>query len=239
MSNLFNGDSPQIDPNKDYLSELVGEGKKYRDLAALALSKVHADQMIESQKAALEKAQQELQTQKRLEELLTMATNKAADPVPNLVNPDPAREERMNDLTAEKVQQLISEQLNQHERGRQAQSNVQKVYGALTETFGADYENQLLKIGQSVGLSKEEIQQTAQDKPQLLISLIQANAPRKETFVSPMATKLNPDIAPTSDERNWSYYQKVKAKDPKYYESKEVQMQMDKDAMRLRDRFFN
>lgn len=237
MSNLFNGDTPQIDPNKSYLSELVGEGKKYRDLAALALSKVHADQLIETQKAALEKAQQELQTQKRLEELLTTATNKVVDPVPNLVNPDPVREERMNDLTAEKVQQLISEQLNQHERNRQAQTNVQQVYSTLTETFGSDYENQLLKLGQSVGLSKEEIQQTAQDRPQLLISLIKANAPKRESFVAPPSNRLNPDIAPQSEVRNLAYYQKLKAKDLKYYESKEVQAQMYEDAMRLRDQF--
>lgn len=237
MSNLFNGDIPQIDPNKDYLSELVGEGKKYRDIQALALSKVHADALIETQKAQLEKTQTELQTQKRLEELLTMATNKPAESNPSPVNPDPVRGDNMNDLTAEKVQQLISEQLNQHERNRQAQSNVQKVYSALTETFGADYEAQLLKIGQSVGLTKEEIQQTAQEKPQLLVSLIKANATKKESFVSPPANRLNPDIAPQSEVRNLAFYQRLKAKDPKYYESAAVQAQMYEDAMRLRDQF--
>lgn len=239
MTNLFNGTSPDIDPNKDYRAELVGEGKKYRDDQALALSKVHADALIDELKAKLEQTQQELQTQKRLEELLTTATQRTQEPDRTHEHKPVVTEETMNDLTAEKIERLISDRLSQHEYNRQAAENANRVRKVAVEKFGDSYESALLKIGQNVGLSAEEIQKTAQERPQLLLSLIEANAPRKELFSSPPANRLNPNIAPQNEERNWSYYQKVKAKDPKYYESDAVQTQMDKDAQRLKASFFN
>lgn len=239
MSNLFNGTAPEIDPNKDYLAELVGEGKKFRDPQALALSKVHADSMIDDLKKKLEQTQQELQTQKRLEELLTTATQRQHESVPNHENHNVVKEETMNDLTAERIEQLISDRLSKHEYTRKASENAERVRKAAVEKFGENYEQALLKIGQSVGLSAEDLQRTAQDKPQLLLTILDAATPKREVFNSPPATKLNPNIAPQNEERNWSYYQKVKAKDPKYYESDAVQTQMDRDAMRLGPSFFN
>ena len=46
------------------------------------------------------------------------------------------------------------------------------------------------------------------------------------------------DIAPQKAKRTWAYYQDMKKRDGKYYESKEVQTQMHKDAMRLGPHFF-
>lgn len=240
MSNLFNGTAPEIDPNKDYHSELVGEGKKYRDPQALALSKVHADALIDDLKAQLSKAQQELQTQKRLEELLTTATQqRQPEIIQTHENHSAAKEETMNDLTAERIEQLISDRLSKHEYTRKASENAERVRKAAIEKFGDNYEQALIKIGQSVGLSPEELQKTAQDRPQLLLTVLDAATPKREVFNTPPATKLNPNIAPQNEERNWSYYQKVKAKDLKYYESDAVQTQMDRDAIRLGPSFFN
>lgn len=240
MSNLFNEDIPQIDPNKDYHSELVGEGKKYRDEKALALSKVHADATINELKRKLEEAQTELNTTKRLEELLTMATKtrEESNP-PNLVNHDTNREEPVNDLTAEKIESLISEKLSVHEANRTANENVRAVKAALTEKFGNSYEDVLVKVAESVGESPAWLSEQAKKNPKLVLSLVEANAPKKEVFNAPPATRLNPDLAPPSDVRNWSYYQKIKGRDPKYYESEAVQIQMHKDALRLGAGFFN
>lgn len=240
MSNLFNEDIPQIDPNKDYHSELVGEGKKYRDEKALALGKVHADATIAELKRKLEEAQSELNTTKRLEELLTMAsqTRKEFDP-PNHVNPDTNREGPVNDLTAEKIESLISQKLTGYEANRVANENVRAVKAALTEKYGSGYEDVLRKAAENAGESVEWIAEQAKRNPKLVVSLVEAHAPKKEVFNAPPATRLNPSLAPPSDVRNWSYYQKIKERDPKYYESEAVQIQMHKDADRLREGFFN
>lgn len=240
MSNLFNEDIPQIDPNKDYHSELVGEGKKYRDEKALALSKVHADATIADLKRKLDEAQTELNTTKRLEELLTMAskTQTESNP-PNPVNHDTNREEPVNDLTAEKIESLISDRLSAHEATRTANENVRAVKAALIDKFGNGYEDVLQKVAESVGESTQWIAEQAKKNPKLVLSLVEANAPKKEVFNTPPATRLNPDLAPPSDVRNWSYYQKIKGRDPKYYESEAVQIQMHKDALRLGAGFFN
>lgn len=46
------------------------------------------------------------------------------------------------------------------------------------------------------------------------------------------------DIAPQNVRRTWAYYQKLKSADPKYYQSREVDNQMQRDALRLGASFF-
>lgn len=240
MSNLFNGTTPEIDPNHDYLSELVGEGKKYRDIQALALSKVHADRMIDELKQREAEAQQELQTRKRLEELLDKAAQPKSHVEPNPVNPDQTRNDpNMNDLTAEKIESLISERLTQHERNRSASENVRTVKNAMIEQFGNNYEDVATKAAQAAGVTVEWLNEQAAVNPKLVLSIVQMNAPKKESFVTPPTSKLNPDIAPQGEVRNLAYYQKIKARDKKYYDSPEVQSQMEKDAFRLREAFWS
>jgi hypothetical protein len=240
LTSLFTGDIPQIDPNQDYLVELVGEGKKYRDPQALALSKVHADRLIEDLKKQLEETQQELQTRARLEELLTKATtsrNEVVEPTP-AYQTQTRTDEPVDALTAEKLARLISDQIGAHEATRVAGENVRLVKKTLVDQFGPGYEEVVAKAAQAAGVTTEWLEQQAQSNPRVVLSLVSANAPRKETFVNPPTSKLSPDIAPQTDERTWAYYQKVKAKDPSLYESKEVQVQMHKDALRLKERFF-
>lgn len=239
MSNLFeDGTPPEIDPNKDYLSELVGEGKKYRDEKALAVSKVHADRLIDDLKRQLQETQSELQTRNRLEELLTEATNKRADPRPDPVDQSQNRNEVVNDLTPEKVESLISERLSQHERTRSASENVRAVKQALEKQYGPEYAHVLKQVADASGVTTEWLQNTAQENPRLVLNLVQANQPKKEAYLTPPSNALNPNLAPQNEERTWAYYQKLKTKDSKYYESKEVQSQMHRDALRLQDRFF-
>lgn len=239
MSTLFEtGTPPEIDPEKDYLSELVGEGKKYRDEKALALSKVHADRMIEDIKRQLQEAQSELQTRNRLEELLTEATQKRADPRPDQEYQTPNRNEDVNDLSTEKIESLISERLTQHERARSANENIRSVKDALRKQYGDDMENALARAAKEAGVTAEWLEQQAQVNPKLVVNLVHANQPKKEAYLTPPSNALNPNLAPQNEERTWAYYQKLKSKDAKYYESKDVQAQMHRDALRLKDRFF-
>lgn len=239
MSNLFeDGTPPEIDPNKDYRAELVGEGKKYKDDAALALSKVHADRLIDDLKRQLQESQSELQTRNRLEELLTEATRKRDEPRTDPVNNNQNRDEAVNDLTSEKIESLISERLTQHERNRSASDNVRSVKDALTKQFGDDMSGALTRAAREAGVTPEWLEQQAQVNPKLVINLVQANQPKREAYLTPPSSTLNPELVQSNDERTWAFYQKIKAKDAKYYDSKEVQSQMHRDALRLKDRFF-
>lgn len=240
LSDLFTGTPPDIDPNKDYRAELVGEGKKYRDDAALALSKVHADRLIDELKKKLAETEQELQTRKRLEELLdTAARRPDAPPNPPLGTPPQLGNEPVNDLTPEKIESLISSKLTEHERQNRAAQNLNTVKTELVKKFGNGYEAELVKVAEAAGVSTEWLSETAKQNPRLVLNLVEANQPKKETYVTPPANGLNPALAATNDERTLGFYQKLKARDPKLYNSKEVQSQMHNDAMRLRDRFFD
>lgn len=240
MSDLFNGTPPEIDPNKDYLSELVGEGRKFKDEKALALGKVHADRLVDELKRKLAETEQELQTRNRLEELLTAATKRQeAPPSPDHGTPPQLGNEPVNDLTPEKIESLISSRLSEHQKALNANQNLNTVKTELVKKFGNGYEAELVKVAEAAGVSPEWLNETAKSNPRLVLNLVEANAPKKEAYLTPPANGLNPALAQSNDERTLSFYKKLKAKDPKYYESKEVQSQMHNDAMRLRDRFFD
>ncbi|SFJ80722.1 hypothetical protein SAMN05216304_11558 [Bosea sp. OK403] len=50
--------------------------------------------------------------------------------------------------------------------------------------------------------------------------------------------RLDKTIAPQGETRTWAYYQRIKKADPKSYERPEVEVQMQKDALRLGPSFF-
>lgn len=240
MSNLFAETPSELDPSKDYLAELVGEGRKFKDEKALALGKMHADRLVDELKRKLAETEQELQTRNRLEELLTAATARQEAPrIPDVVTPTPLGNEAVNDLTPEKLDSLFTAKLTEHERNRSAQENFRTVQTELTNKFGPGYSEVLVKVAQAAGVSPEWINEAAKTNPRLVMNLVEANAPKKEQYLTPPVNGINPALAPSNDERTHSFYQKLRAKDPKYYESKEVQSQMHHDAMRLRDRFFD
>ena len=73
-----NNQDPIIDESKDYLSELVGEDKKFKTPAELAKGKWHADQTIELMKkrmddlrADFDRERQQNLTREQLESALT------------------------------------------------------------------------------------------------------------------------------------------------------------------------
>ena len=75
---LLSGDqTPQIDPNKDYLAELVGEGKKFKTDKDLARGKYEADLYVKTLERQLDelrndhlKLREDYTARAKLEELL-------------------------------------------------------------------------------------------------------------------------------------------------------------------------
>src|SRR2546426_10450626 len=87
MTNLLDNTDlpPEVDPNKDYLAELVGDGKKFKTSQDLARGKFEADQYIEvlkrrqdEMRADYLKISEESKTRATLDDLVKRLENRSA-----------------------------------------------------------------------------------------------------------------------------------------------------------------
>ena len=241
QDNLLNvePDQVQIDENKDWHTELVGEGRKYKDDKALALSRVHADRhiaFVEGENAEMReeilRLKQEVNAGAKLQELLdkidTQQQLTSREPTPN------SNEEMKPALKLDEVESLVSSKIQQHEQQRKEQDNFNQVKAKLTERFGSNFKDALKDKSDALGLSDEEVNTMARKNPNLFIKTFDLNV-QGETFQTPPRT--SGVFAPKlPQKRNWAYYQDLKKKTGAW--DKATRLQMEKDAQALGEAFY-
>jgi len=232
---------PVIDENKDYLSELVGDDKKFKTPAELAKGKWHADQTIELMKKRMDdlradymKERQQNLTREQLESILTrfketpLSSNEK--PIVNEADDRPTYDPNQ-------IKSLVSETYSQEkERDRQS-ANARLVQDKAIERFGSNYQDALSRQAADLGLSPQEVNAMAKTNPKVFIKSFGLDQPvRKDPFEAPMRNSLS--FAPTGGpDRTWAHYQKLKAEKPKDYYSPKIQNQMLADYDRLGTKF--
>ena len=247
MTDLFTTDNTNtnnIDPNKDYLTELVGEGKKYSDVAALARSRVEADQFIERLKSETQGLRTELQTRTTLEEVLDKLSNPERTQPPTNSN-NQQSETEATALKPEDIAKLVDERVSERERARAANANLESAKRVLAQAYGNDYAQRLYDETSSLGLSKDYVNNLAQTAPKALFKLLgidetasQKPTQRNDLFVPPQSQVRTNPTSSVGNDRNEKYYQDLRRKDPNTYWSTKVQNQMHQDALRLGESFF-
>lgn len=251
---LFNDGTdqePVVDQNTDYLKELTKPGAKfdrakyttelemYKDIAK---GKWHSDQTIDINKrrmdqmrADYEKEREQNLTRAQLEDVLTKYGR-----TPLASSETPPANEDINvkpTIDPEQIKGLItSEYQSLRERERQEQ-NEQSVKVKLTERYGPNYQNALSQQAAELGLSGQEVEHLARTNPKMFARTFGLDQPqRREAFETPMRNTMS--FQPTSgQDRTWSYYQKLKADEPKKYYSPKIQNQMLADYDRLGSKF--
>lgn len=242
-----NGTTPSVDPNKNYLEELVGEGKKFKSPEDLARGKAESDLYIATMRQKLAEAEQELNARKKIEEIVATIVPKAqsADTTHQLGNPVPNEVEKqsVDHMTPEKLEELIERRLAERERVSRDSGNLSKVISDLERTFGPNYAQTVAEKAREVGLSKEDMNELAKRSPEAFFKLVGAPAERKpepDVFTPPrnsVNSTATQGTAHTS--RNKAFYDEMKKRDPALYKSDKTQAQMMTDALRLKDAFFS
>lgn len=247
MTDLLNpteADLPQIDENKNYLTELVGEGKKFPSNEELAKGKWHSDQMIALQNKRLD----ELQAYTL--ELRKENTAKAnlADYVDKLVKLQSTSNEhtQVNEdnqqpaFKPEDIENLISTRLQSHETQKKATENLNSFKAKLTERFGTN-EAALNQQIESLGLDKEDLVTLAKKSPNAAIQMLGLNQKSGESFQSPPTSgKRSDNFAPSSaKKRSWTYYQEQKKTNKDWLYDRKFMNDMAKDAVELGDAFYD
>lgn len=242
ITNTNDPDTPiEIDLNKNYFEELVGEGKKFKDQEALAKSKFHADQTIELYKRRMDEQREDILN-------LRKEMNAKANLEDLLKKLDTNSTSRENTQSNENVQtspptlddNTLFQKIEAYEAKKKARDNFDLVKKKLTETFGDNYSAVLKQRSNELGLPIEDIDALAHKSPTAFFRTLGLEQQQKqENFNTPPRSQQRQDnFAPTGrKERTWSYYQELKRKDPMIYYDPKIAVQMQQDAIDLGEAF--
>lgn len=143
------------------VAELVGEGKKYKTLEALAASVIYKDEhiaKIEAENKAIREEKEKLKTDEVFNKLL---------------NTEPSSP-KTNGLTQEDVAKLISETLEVTERQKVEASNINSVKNTLVNHLGDEAKAQdfVINKAKELGLSVSFLMNIAAKNPTAFLNTI-------------------------------------------------------------------
>lgn len=248
-----NPNTPVIDPEKDYFSEFVGDGKKYKDTKAAGRALLEKDLFIEKLKQEAEEARQELRSRLSVEEALTKLqtqpkSNDTGQAYQASQGGSGANDGGGNSPDIDKLveEKLLAREKQQKEASLKAQqeANLQEVRQKLEGTFGPNYAKAVKEKAAELGVSTEFLTETGARMPSALYKLLDigTQAPRRDiSDPAPVRSSINTSgmTNPGNVDRTMSYYENLRKSDPKRYFTADVQAQKHKDAIRLREKFFD
>lgn len=219
----------------DPVAALVGEDKKFKTVEDLARAKIESDNFIEQLKREQAELRSELQsrpTVDRSQEILDRLEALKTKPVTEQQVHQPLERTEVNGLSLTDVERV----LEQREQKARAQANIEKVKAKLQEAYGDKYGQALKLIAEKNGLTSQALDQLAAQSPQLVLNLM--GQVKTDTGFTPPSSSVVTEFAPSAgNPRTKSYYNKLKNEDRVKYFSREVQNQMYKDAMALKEAF--
>lgn len=232
------------DNNKRYVDELVGEGKKFSDVEALARGKYQSDKFIERLKQELAEVRQDLRTQNSLQEMLreVRASNNHSNDENNNQSEDHNVDGTPNSLKPEDIDKIVSQKLQEHENVSQARRNIEQVKARLKDAWGPQYAQRLAQEVGNLGLEREFTDNLAATSPNALLKLLNIQS-STNTNVMPNSNLSNERFktsnSNTSNSKNWKYYSEMRKKNPNEYYTPRVQQEMYKNAEALGESFYS
>jgi hypothetical protein len=238
-------DATLPDPTKDYFTELVGEGKKFKDEKALAFSKVMSDNHISNIESENARLRGELSKQVTLQDLLTEVQRVTKSPEHSGAPPPPLEgtqlspeelDKRMSALLEAKLPSVAT----QVEKQNRAKQNVQSVVDTLEKVWGKDYTQKLESEMKRLELGPDFIKTLAAERPKALLKLVgveeksEGNPPVFSGTVS--TSGLGSSV---TGEKTMSYYNKMKKDNKTLYDSPAIQLEKYNQALKLREKFFD
>lgn len=223
-------------PVENPFEHLVGEGRKYSDPQALAKAKMEADAFIEQLKKEQAELRQQLGEKATIDEIMTQikAINKPQENRP----PEAPSIPDQAGLTPEQLEKIFTENYQKQKAQERLEANREKVERTLTEKFGSDASMKIAEKARELNVPTTYLQQIGLDSPEALFRMLGLNNVTATPSRSAPASRHSAP-PPGSGERDQSYYERLKATNPTEYFTPKIQNQMMKDAIRLRDSFYN
>lgn len=254
---LFSNDNNETLVQNSVLDSLVGEGKKFKDVEALALGKKESDEYIARLIQEKDDLRRELSTRVSLEDFLKtnnkppVSNNNAGNP-----NPNPIGGERLSgatdtdkgSLSKDDVLSLVREALSVEQTKAARATNIKQARQKLVDVWGAnDWATKLKETGKQLGIGEDFLQDIAARSPHAFLELVgankqsnQSNQSNPNAAVPPASSSRGPvEIDHDPNVRDNRYWSKMLKDNPNEYFSQRMTIQRHKDALRLGDGFFN
>jgi len=220
-SDQGNAGAPQTnESNEDYLAMYVGEGKRYKDVAALAKGAKDKDDFIERLKQEAAAARSALRGEQKIDEFLDKL--KSVNSAPGASNtqvttPDGTNTNQPTTQPQTPTQKALTpaeveELLEQREARKNAEANLKEAQRIAQAAFGANYPTVLSEKADELGVSKEYLTNLAANSPAAFARLIGAEG-KQEAGSGLPRTQVNSAAlrdATTGAVKNGAYYKQLR-----------------------------
>lgn len=235
---------PKLDDTKNYVEELVGDGKKFKTVEDLARGKYEADLFIESKNRQFDalaedykRLRDEYNAGPKLQELIDKITQQPPSSSDNTQAKEP---ETKSTLTPDQLDSLFEDKLQQFEANKTRDTNFKIVKEKLQEKFGNESSQILANQIQKLGLTAEKVDDLARTSPAAFFRLmgLEENTQR-DTFQAPPTSSTRSDtFAPRTQKRTWSYYKGMLKTQPNLFSDPKAHNQMMDDIKAIGEKDF-
>lgn len=201
----------------EYLTQLVGDDKKFKSVEDLAKGKLEADDFIkklQDENKQLREGIVDSSVKKQLDEFLTKIEQKSQTNSKEQTNPA---------LSNTDIANLVREQLTIAETQRTAEQNIQAAHARMVELYGDKAKDILDAKARELGLSKEYLKEVSAKSPHAFLKII-GDTGSKEV-VNTGKGSINTESSFNQDTKHGSsdYYKNLLKTDKKTYFSAKVQ----------------
>jgi hypothetical protein len=169
-----------VNQGTDQVSELVGEGKKYKSFAELEKAYLNASSFIDTLKNEKSEVEQRLTN-------LSVDMEKASktNPAQNTTQQSSHGSSQGSQLTEDRIQSLIDNRLKEVETTRTRESNLNSAKKYLLDNFGDNFEDALNKQASEMGVTKEKLFEIASETPNVFKRLLPGTKPTTQDPTTP------------------------------------------------------
>lgn len=226
-----------------FVEQLVGDGKKFRDVESLAKGKLEADRHIAEITQTLNQLREEVAKQDYAKSLLEQLQNKGAGSgTANTEEPTQARNSAAENTTQTRevdIEALVEQAITKKEKARTFEQNIATANEAMVSQYGEKAGEVVKARSQELGISVERLKEIAAESPTAFLQLVTGSA-KKATDKVVMPSSVRQDsLASNTSDRTFQYYQKMRKENKSLYYSPKVQRMLMDDRMRLGEKFYS
>lgn len=221
-------DSVTIEEGKDYVAELVGDDKKFKDVQGLARGKLEADNYIKELTSRMDELRKELDSRTSLDVFLQemKGMKEKAQPQPGqpeVVTPDDQKVTQLDDSTLEeKLNQILERRMAQEK----SETNLDHVQRVLKDQLGDQAKQVINNKARDLGMSVKDLEGLATRSPSAFFTLLGVSQERQSTpGVPPARSSVNLGQAP-SGVKNKAYFDNLKRTNPQAYWNPQTTVEM-------------
>lgn len=240
QDSLFNDDQ-LVDPDKDYFSELVGDGKKYKDPVAAGRALVEKDAHIKTIEQENADLRAEVSKRKAMQELV--------DQIGTRTNPPPASQQNNQNAQGvapqvqsqpkvEDVQTLVRDEVAKIATASQQSTNRRKVADVLRSQLGPGFAKSVAEKAAELGVGTQFIDDLAGRSPSAVLSLLGISETPTRAQTPAAGLRANPGTANRGSQKNFAYYDAMRKTNPSQYFSSRNTQEMIAAAADQGDAFY-